>query len=52
MLHVEELFTAINEFRAQMMRAGFRQDEIRKAQAEFRAFCEQHNLPIDFTERS
>jgi hypothetical protein len=51
MVHVEDLFTAMADFQNEMRRAGYNKEKIDAARAKFRAFCEEHNLPVDFTER-
>jgi len=51
MVHVEDLFTAMNKFQNDVRKAFTNVKKVKEAQAEFKAFCEKHNLPVDFTER-
>jgi hypothetical protein len=55
-VHIEELFTAFQEFQNETRRATSLFREPRKqeammaeAQQKFKAFCDLHGLPVDFT---
>ena len=51
MVHVEDLFTAMNKFQNDVRKAFTNVKQIKQAQKEFKEFCDKHNLPVDFTER-
>jgi hypothetical protein len=48
-VHIDELYTAFCTFQNEMRNAFTSMKAIKAAQAKFKAFCEEHNLPIDFT---
>jgi hypothetical protein len=57
-VHVEDLLTAMNEFQSTIRRsiAAFRNPDEQKrimqeAQDDFRKFCDDKHLPVDFTPR-
>jgi hypothetical protein len=51
MVHVEDLFKAMMQLSNDIRNAGYNKKMINAAQEKFKAFCDKHNLPIDFTER-
>lgn len=53
MVHVEDLFTKIQEYHTAVRHAAMHceYEKITKAREEFKRWCEENKLPIDFTER-
>jgi len=53
MLHIEDLVTEVQLLQSACLRSirDGNLAEIATHQSDFKAFCDRHNLPIDFTDR-